>query len=261
MRWYSKGLAVLAFVAFIPGVSAAQSDLCLPGLPHVPDVAKAEQLRIQAEERKEREAERRSWEVRMFTVKNAVPDKALNALCIFRIEVISQPALRLVQIRAPKELMTAIEDALKRLDVSTPAAKSVDLTGYVLVVSETPDPTLMPVPASLQAVVTQLKSILPEGNVYLFDTIVTRGTVGSPVNVRGTTTQMNAIINLREGTPPVVRLDGFSSQTHNAMFNTAVDIPVGSQVIVGKTTATAPASPAGNKPRAVVLVMTAKILD
>ena len=75
-------------------------------------------------------------------------DSALRALCIFRIEVVNQPALHLVQIRSPKspELMAAIEDAVKRLDVPPvpPVSKGIELTGYVVVAMDPVDPQLLP---------------------------------------------------------------------------------------------------------------------
>lgn len=255
MRWYSTVVAAVSFLVLIPAVSMAQSDLCLPSLPSVPSEAKAEQLRIQAQEKKDRELERRGWEVKMITVKNAVPDRNLNALCIFRIEVVSQPALRLVQIRAPKDLMVAIEDALKRLDVPPPLPpirKIVELTGYLLVVADAAEPGLMPLPAALQSVANQLKSLLPNGNVYLADTIVARGS--DRINVIGATT-LDTRFSVREGTPPVVVLDGFSVMTRDTVFTTNVDIPVGTQVVVGKATTR------DNNKRAIVLVMTAKLIE
>ena len=102
--------------------------------------------------------------------------------------------------------------------------------------------------------VTQLKSLLPNGNVYLADTIVTRGTAGNIVSVQGES-MMNAMIQVREGTPSVVRLDNFNVRTNNASFNTSVDVPVGTQVVVGKATSS------DSKKRAVILVMTAKLLE
>lgn len=255
MSWYSRTLTVASFLVFIPAISVAQSDLCLKSLPPVPNEAKAEQLRIQAQEKKDRELERRSWEVKMITVKNAVPDRNLNALCIFRIEVVSQPALRLVQIRAPKELMPTIEAALKGLDVPPPAPlvrRVVELTGYVLVVSEVADPSLMPLPASLQPVATQLKNLLPNGNVYLADTVVARGT--ERVSINGGT-RLDTSFAVRDGTPPVVALSNLIVVTSGTSFNTSVDVPVGTQVIVGKATSTDSAR------RAVVFVMTAKLIE
>jgi hypothetical protein len=250
---HSRILAAVAFLMFIPAVSMAQSDLCTPSLPSVPNEAKAEQLRIQAQERMSREVERRDWEVKMITVKNAVPDRNLNALCIFRIEVVSQPALRLVQVRAPKELMAAVEDALKRLDVPPPplpAVKSVELTAYVLVMADAPEPGLMPLPTELQSVANQVKNILPGGTLYLADTVVARGVDNQRLSINGGTS-LSASVSVREN---LVRLDNLSVETNTANFQTSIDIPVGTQVVVGKATSR-------EKKKPVILVITAKLLN
>jgi len=239
-------------------LSWAQSNICQTPTPNVPNEARAELLRIQAEERARQEAARVTWTANIIPLKNVVSADSLRVLCIFGIEVAPQAAQRLVAVRAPKELMPAVEEALKRLDIPQPVAKNVEITGYLLLVSEESEPTLMPVPASLQGVVTQLKSILPNGNIYLADTVVMRGTVGNSITVSGNTTLTANAIGLRDGTPPTVRLEGFQGIAGNARFNTAVEIPVGSQVVVGKATATPPGT---NKSKAVVLVMTAKLLD
>ncbi|HVQ64662.1 MAG TPA: hypothetical protein VMT78_09000, partial [Terriglobia bacterium] len=49
----------------LPEVGSAQSDICIPGLPSVPSEAKAEQLRIDAAERAQREIDRKAWDVKM----------------------------------------------------------------------------------------------------------------------------------------------------------------------------------------------------
>src|SRR5688572_14856494 len=112
-----KAVLIGIFLMFLPVAAHAQADLCIPGSPTVPAEARAEQLRIEASERAQRESDRRAWQVLLYNAKNLLPDTTLRALCIFRVEVTNQPALRLVQVRAPKELMSAVEDALKRLDV------------------------------------------------------------------------------------------------------------------------------------------------
>jgi hypothetical protein len=58
----------------------------------------------------------------MFSVKNPINERTNNfgALCIFRVEVVLQPALKVVQVRAPRELMPTIEEAIKTLDVPAP---------------------------------------------------------------------------------------------------------------------------------------------
>jgi hypothetical protein len=211
-------------------------------------------------ERGGREAERRSWEVRMFDVKNVIPDANLQALCIFRIEVVNQPALQMVQVRAPKELLTAIEDAVKRLDRPSPAAPSIELIGYVLVVVEASDPKYTPkyspLPASLKSVGTQLANILPsDTTLFLADTVVARGLDRTQFSVTGGTT-LRATPSVRAvpgGT--VVHLEDLLLSFNFVNFSTDIDIPLNTQVVVGKGT------PGGGSAqvKAVVLVMTAKV--
>jgi hypothetical protein len=261
MRFVGKLFIIAFFLMLLPAVGSAQSDLCIPPLPSVPAEAKAEQLRIEANDRAIRETERRPWEVRMFTVKNALSDAALRALCIFRIEVVNQPALRLIQIRSPKspELMTAIEDAVKRLDVPpvVPVSKGIELTGYIIVATEPADPTMLPLPAALQPVATQLKSILPNGTLALSDTFVVRGLDRQNLSLNGMTT-LSGLASIREASGvSVIRLDNLSVIIRDAAsFQTSIDVPVGTQVVIGKAT------PTKQGPvKAVILVISGKILD
>ena len=191
MRMPGTASMTALLLLLLPAVGSAQSDLCIPSLPSVPSEAKAEQLRIDAAERAQREMDRKAWDVRMFTLKNALTNEALRALCIFRIEVVNQPALHLLQIRSPKspELMAAIEDAVKRLDVPPtppPVSKGIELTGFVVVAMDPVDPQMLPLPAALQPVAAQLKSILPNGALALADTFVVRGVERQNLSLQAT---------------------------------------------------------------------------
>ena len=260
MRGYSRVLlsGVLLMMVAIPAM--AQRDVCLPVLPaQYSDAGRIERMKIEASERAARETREYGWDVKMFSVKNMIPDDHLQALCIFRIEVVPQPALKMVQIKAPKELMGAIEDALKRLDVPPPP--SVEITSYVLVVSDVEDPRLMPVPKELQNVVNQLKSVLPKGVVQVADTIVNRGTDGKSLGVNVGTSASNivsleALVHIRETPMPVVRLDNLKVKARDATFDTSLDVPVGTQVVVGRGTSV---NAKGNG--AVVLVISAKLFN
>jgi hypothetical protein len=238
-------LWVILFIA-LPAMGFAQSDLCIQPLPNVPNEARAEQLRIDSAERVQREAERRGWEVKMFQVKNITPaNNPLGALCIFRVEVVLQPTLRLVQVRAPKELMPEIEEAIKKLDVPPPPAvltKGVELTGYVVVAMEPPDPQMQPLPKALEPVANQLKSILPNATLLLADTVVARGVDRYNLQVEGNTT-LYGNASIREGANgPVIRLDNLNVRTRSANgesqanFQTNVEVPVGTLVVIGKAT-------------------------
>src|SRR5206468_6983974 len=94
-------------------------------------------------------------------------------------------SLRLLTVRAPKEIMPAIEDAIKRLDVPT-LSKSAELTVYVLMASDRLDPA-MPnsLPSTLQPVVNQLKNVLSYKGFQLLDTLFARGSDQHNINLRG----------------------------------------------------------------------------
>jgi len=254
------------FLVSLPVAAQAQTDLCIPPSPSVPSEARAEQLRIESAERMRREEERRTWQVLLFNVKNLLPDTTLRALCIFRVEVINQPALRLVQVRAPKELMAAVEDALKRLDIppvpATPP-KGVEITGYVVIAMEPPDPQMMPLPSSLQPVANELKSILPNGTLGLADTFIARGVERSSIQLGGSTTVSVGQVSIRDGSgAPVIHLANLNVSTRdaagnqNGSFNTSVDVPVGTHVVIGKATPTRQGSI-----KAIILVINGKVLN
>jgi hypothetical protein len=264
MRWYLRIILGGLFVAVTPIASMAQNDICASGRIEQSDQARAEQLRIQAGER----AARLSWDIKMIPVKNPINERNnnFNALCIFRIEVVLQPVLKVVQVRAPKELMAAIEEAIKTIDVPPPppapvnppyVQKSVEITAYVLVAAERAvDPSWMPIPQALASVANQLKAILPNETLFLADTVVARGTENGKLGVSGGTS-FEGTLTIRDGgaAGQVVRLGGLNVSSNGSGFNTSIDIPVGTQVVVGKASSTlAPR-------KAVVLVITAKLLN
>ena len=88
-----------------------------------------------------------------------------------------------------------------------------------------------------------------------------RGTDGNPlgVNVRhdaSNITSFEALVSVRETPTPVVRLDNLKVKARDATFNTSLDIPVGTQVVVGRGTSI---NAKGNG--AVVLVISAKLFS
>jgi hypothetical protein len=264
MRSYLRIILSACCVALLPTVALAQTNICRPPTPSVPTNMVAEVARIQVDERLRQEAMTVGWTGVILPVKFALSESSLRPLCIFGIEVVPHPAMKLVALRAPKELMPAIEEALKRLDVPEPAVRSIELTGHVLTVVPNPDPTLMPVPAMLQPVLTQLKNLLPPGNVYLVDTVLVRGlenqsmqvNAGYGIPIQYKTTTMEGRLSIKDGTPAVVRIDNLVVLTNEAKISTNVEIPVGAQVVVGRAASTDQRLPVV---RPVILVMSAKI--
>jgi len=224
------------------------------------------------------------FETRIFDIKFTDVSLLARVLSVFGAQINPSPELHVLSVRAPKEIMPAIADAIQRLDVPPPPpppTKSVELTIYVINAADQPDGA--PLPAPLQPVINQLRTVLSYKGFQVVDTQVIRGMNGrqvqssghmpfvpKPLSV-GTDTpppsiyQFNTTFRVR-GTDkePVVFLEGmkfgvqvpnFQSggwQYYNVGINSDVEIPRGQQVVVGKTTI---------GERALILVMSAKVLD
>jgi len=228
----------------------------------------AERLRVELSERARQENEQRDWDTRIFQIKYVDPGELQRALSMFRSSITySGGGLRVLSVRAPKEIMPAIEDAIKRLDVPTPRMDA-ELTVYVLLGSDQPEAAGGGVPSALQPVVNQLKSLLSYKGYQLVDTLITRASTnrGAPARLSGmlkindnlTPTydfQSRYQFDNQDGKTPVVRLMDmqFNLRMPNPQtlvgISGDVEIPQGRQVVVGKTTM-------GD--RALILVMSSK---
>src|SRR5436853_499746 len=101
-----------------------------------------------------REIETKDWETKIFPIKYVDPSELQTALSLFRSDIkYSGGQLRVLSVRAPKEIMPAIEDAIKRLDVPMPR-HDAELTIYVLVASDQLDSSAA-IPSALNPVVNQ----------------------------------------------------------------------------------------------------------
>jgi hypothetical protein len=246
------------FIAVAPVMVSAQNQ---------PTAAESlEKLRIEAQERARQAEEERQWETKIFQVKYVDPDELRRALSMFRGNVAySGGALRVLSVRAPKEIMPAIEDAIKRLDVPAPR-KDAELTIFVVLASDQVDPS-SPLPASLQPVVAQLRKVLAYKEYRLLDTLITRASSRSnnPVQLSGSLalspsssppysfTSFFQIEN-PDGKVPILKLSRMAFELTGGGSNSGrisgdVEIPDGQQVIVGKATMS---------DKAIILVMTAR---
>jgi len=223
----------------------------------------AEKLRLQLAENARKEAEQRDWIARIFEIKYADPGQLQRALTIFRAEV-SYTGGRLLPVRAPKEIMPAIEDAIKRLDLPSPR-KDAELTVFILMASDQLETGSLP--ANLQPVVTELKKVLAYKGFQLIDTLMARGGDARDIGLQGVlpsvtpssvgTTAYNftARLNIENGALRVnnlrfqLNLPNPAGGATSLQINTDVEIPAGQQVVVGKATYV---------DKAFILVMTAK---
>ena len=121
---------------------------------------------------------------RIFEIKYAQPYALRQALSMFRAQMNPDPTSRFLSIRAPKEIISAIEDAIKRLDVQSPPGRNAELTAYVLLASDQAA-VVNALPASLEPVAAQLRNVLAYKNFQLLDTLIARGSDGRDVQLRG----------------------------------------------------------------------------
>ena len=227
-----------------------------------------ERLRLEAQ--RQHDAERSDWQTKIFQIKYVEPGELRRALSMFRADMNeSGGSLRVLSVRAPKEIMPAIEDAIKRLDVqpSSPS-RSADLTVYILMASDQPDTTTA-LPPALQPVVNQLRSVLAYKGYQLADTLIARGADGRDIQLRGALpiaipglpntppAPVNPSYSLSgrfrienpDGKAPTLRLTGMQFMMGPVSIVTDVEIPQGQQIIVGK---------ASMGDRAFILVMSAR---
>jgi hypothetical protein len=77
-------------------------------------------------------AEAQHWPVRLFQVKYAAVHHLANLFRAFDATVQPDSDLKVLSVRAPKEVLSAIEESLQRLDVPRAPAKNVQLAGATL---------------------------------------------------------------------------------------------------------------------------------
>jgi hypothetical protein len=256
-----KGLFCIALVGSVMPLRCLEAQ----GQRQTSD-PEVERLRIQAEERAREDAEQQNWETRIFPVKYVDLGQLNNALSMFRAKTQISPELHVISVRAPKEIMPAIEDAIQRLDVPQPR-KEAELTIYVIIASDQAEPSTA-IPSVLNPVINQLKGVLAYKSYRVLDTLITRGTNNGPIEattLSGTlvlSETLKPTFNFRsrfqienpDGKTPVLRLNDMNFSLGGGGMNSAgisanVEIPQGQQVVVGKATL-------GDK--ALILVMSAK---
>jgi hypothetical protein len=221
----------------------------------------AEKFKLELQERARKDVEQKDWETKIFPIKYVEPGELQTALSLFRSEIkYSGGSLRVLSVRAPKEIMPAIEDAIKRLDVPAPR-NDAELVIYVLVASDQVDSSST-IPPALNSVVNQLKGVLSYKGYRLVDTLMTRATSSfSPASLDGSLPISDTLkpnyhfasyfqfANLDSKTP-VLKLSRMSFQMGGvAGISGDVEVPQGQQVVVGKATM---------GERALILVMTSK---
>jgi hypothetical protein len=218
----------------------------------------------------------RDWPVKMFQVKHANVYQLANVFKAFGAIINADDELKVISVRAPKEVLVAIEDALQRLDVPQPPARNIQLDAHLLIASV--QGSSGNVPADLQPVVKQLKNIFSYQDFRLLGTLSMRvrdaenGTVSGllpPVsaNVTEPTSyrfHMNKAVITSEGRERAIRIDGLNlvlgyalkglPPHGEAQITTSVDVRQGQKVVVGKANM-------DSVDNALILVLTAQVIE
>ena len=207
--------------------------------------------------------------VKVITVKpvNVERVKRTLQMVVGEDSVVCDTTSSTLVVRAVPSLMPAVEQVAKELDAATPVVKNVELTFYIVEATKEPAAESATLPAELQPVIAQLKSVLGFEGFRLFDTAVIRTRSGERAEASGQAQVPNGTagyhLNLQafvssETTPPTIRIDNSRFQawvgSTNAGFSVNVDLKAGQQAVVGR------AGVEGNR-SALILVASGKIVE
>jgi len=232
-----------------------------------------------------------NWPVKIFELKNLNGFEMSSILKIFRAEVSystlstgAGASRQILSVRAPAEIMPAIEDTISRFDVAPPpqpkaATRNIEVSVHVVGAYEGNGVSACAtcaIPESLKPVITQLQKSFSYKSYQLLDTQlyrqINRNSLVSTNSLPGMNdASANYLISWRmilaaNDKPTTVLLSGFKfsatvtlkpegSATPKPVsmgFDNEVEIPLDQQVVIGKTTV-------GNN--ALFLVLRAKILE
>jgi hypothetical protein len=220
-------------------------------------------------------AEAQHWPVKLFQVKYANVYQLANLFRAFGATVQPEGELRVISVRAPKEVLAAIEESLQRLDVPQAAAKNVELNAYLLTASG--QGSSASVPSDLEPVIKQLKGVFNYQTFRVLGTLSWRGRDGTGGEVHGLlpsfstdSTQLTSY-NFRtrsvgisqEGKESIIHINDLVLQleftvkgagTQHAVISTSIDAREGQKIVVGKANI-------DNADNALILILTAKVIE
>ncbi len=192
---------------------------------------------------------------KLFVLKYADPIQVVNLLGFMGI-VRPNTEMHALAVSATANSMSAIEDAIKRLDVPAAAPQNIDLTVYLVAGDNGDAAGAAPLPKELNSVVEQLKNNFPYKAYTLWDVLTMRARTGQPVTTNsmggygdsiGTARSIRVSTRLQiqsttiagDGTIRINRLQTNHKVTGGMVsadpgINTDVDIKEGQKVVVGK---------------------------
>ena len=201
---------------------------------------------------------------------------ALTPLLGYGDSVKANPELKMVVVRTYKELIPAVDEVVRRLDVPTAAPANVELTVYLLQASQQAIPESA-IPAELQPTIKQLKGVFAYQGFRVLDTLIMRSRAGQSAETTGVLSfgkdeaseyqfQCQPSV-VSEDKTRLIRLDKLGFQTtvpynipgggrniRRARISADVDVRKGQKVVVGKTGLEGPE-------KALILVVSGKVVE
>ena len=200
---------------------------------------------------------------KVFMLKYADARHVAEVLRVFGYGIQSDRDLKVVAVSAPALAMSAIEDAVKQLDVPAAAPKDIDLAVYMIVASEQPSAGSN-LPAEMDPVAGELKKIFSYKSFRLLDSIMLRTQPGNRASTSGIagasrydfSAMPTAVTDDPNGR--LIRLDNLDLTLHVpgdhvASIRTEITVREGQRVVVGKSNLGSDGS--------LILVVTAKVTN
>ena len=239
-------------------------------------ILRAQETKKTEEKAEALSAESRNWPVKVFQLRYANPWQLGNVFKAFGAIINADAGIKVLTVRAPKEVLAAIEESVQRLDVPQPATKNIQIETYLLIASA--QGLSATIPADLEPVVKQLKNIFNYQNFRVLGTLAMRvrddsdGTVsgslppvsadaGEPTSYRF---HIDKATMTSEGKERAVRINGLELRMEyalkgpphhgQALIYTSIDVHEGQKVVVGKANI-------DNADNALILVLTAKVIE
>ncbi len=137
---------------------------------------------------------------KLFLLKYADPAHVANLLGVFNASVRPDSDMHALAVETTSEAtMTAIQEAIQRLDVPSAASKNIEMTAYLLIGNETAGTEPGVMPKELDGVVAQLKNAFAFKSYRLLDTLALRTRVGQSAS----TSSSSRATQIGTNTPPV----------------------------------------------------------
>lgn len=232
----------------------------------------------QEKEASQKTAPEAQFRSKVIPLKYVDPNRVVHLLGPLGAAMVADDKMKVITVTGNASTVDVVEEAIKKLDVPPPPARSLDITAYFLLGTRQSVEGAN-VPKELDEVINQLKHVLSYQGFRLLDSALIRTMDGESASVSGVANSegekadfhfgFNHVQIIQDGKAttirfrdlnfamerPVVTKDLVTPQPKtSAQIRTDIDLPEGLKVVVGKTSFYTPDN-------ALVLVLTAKVVN